>query len=181
MPSEIKDKKDLDAYSSHDFSAANLKVVHRDSSWKLCSRNCSTISVFLYQGSVFYAQCVLANEMYICAPPADPHLKGCKTKILANITGSMEAWLFIETFCFYLYMFATVVFIAGNMIVSEFCSHAGTVADMSRAMIDFISYSSINLTWFAFNFVLCTLPPICIFLIKGLAPNLVKEENERSY
>ena len=34
---------------------------------------------------------------------------------------------------------------------------------MSKALHDFISYAAINLTWFAFNFVLCVVPPLCIW------------------
>jgi len=78
-------------------------------------------------------------------------------------------------------MFATVVFIAWRMIASELRSNIGSVSDMAKAMNDFITYSSINLTWFSFNFVLCTLPPLCIFLIRGVAPDLVKQDQEKSY
>ena len=52
---------------------------------------------------------------------------------------------------------------------------------MSKALNDFISYSSINLTWFAFNFVLCTLPPICIYVLSSDTPDLVKQGSQQSY
>ena len=123
---------------------------------------------------------VLANEIYVCSG-VDPHLKGCKDHILRPITSTMLAWLLIETFCFYCYMLATIVFIAWRMIASELRSNVGSVSDMAKAMNDFITYSSINLTWLSFNFVLCTLPPLCIFLIKGVAPDLVKQDQENSY
>ena len=32
---------------------------------------------------------------------------------------------------------------------------------------DFISYAAINLTWFALNFVLCTMPPLCIYAFQS--------------
>ena len=35
---------------------------------------------------------------------------------------------------------------------------------MKKVLTDFITYSSNNLTWFAFNFVLVTMPPVCILL-----------------
>ena len=34
---------------------------------------------------------------------------------------------------------------------------------MNKAVTDFIVYANINLTWFAFNFVLITLPPLCLY------------------
>ena len=37
---------------------------------------------------------------------------------------------------------------------------------MEKALNDFIEYSNLNLTWFAFNFVLICMPPICIFALQ---------------
>jgi len=47
-------------------------------------------------------------------------------------------------------------------------------------MTDFITYASINLTWFAFNFVLCCLPLLCIFL-QSDTENLIFENKTASY
>jgi len=49
---------------------------------------------------------------------------------------------------------------------------------MSKALHDFISYAAINLTWFAFNFVLCVLPPLCIGFSN---PDLQFETHNQSY
>jgi len=32
-----------------------IRVSHRDGSWKIFGRLCNTMSVFFYQGTVFYA------------------------------------------------------------------------------------------------------------------------------
>lgn len=47
-------------------------------------------------------------------------------------------------------------------------------------MTDFITYASINLTWFAFNFVLCALPLVCI-LLQSDSANLIFEGKTASY
>jgi len=70
-------------------------------------------------------------------------------------------WLIIETACFYLYMIATMIYIFFRQMQSA-CCDAIQVSDMKKALSDFIYYSANNLTWFAFNFVLCTMPAICI-------------------
>jgi len=38
---------------------------------------------------------------------------------------------------------------------------------MYKALTDYITYSSYNLTWFALNFVCCLMPPLCIFALEG--------------
>ena len=73
-------------------------------------------------------------------------------------------WLCIETACFYLYVLAAVFYIGWRMTVG--ISDADEKSDMEKALNDFIEYSSLNLTWFAFNFVLICLPPICIFVLQ---------------
>ena len=74
-------------------------------------------------------------------------------------------WLVIETATFYLYMLATVAYIGGMTIIRAFEASNG-VSDAKKAMLDFIKYASVNLTWFALNFVLCTMPPVCIFVLQ---------------
>ena len=132
--------------------------MHRDGSWRVLSRILYTIAVFLYQGTVFLAQKVLFEQLVLC--PAD----GSQCSI-GIIRGTQMIWLVIETATFYLYMLATVVYIAGMAIVRTFES-AGTVSDRKKAVLDFISYAAINLTWFALNFVLCTMPPLCIYFLQ---------------
>lgn len=40
----------------------NMRIRHRDSVWKLFGRVCDTISVFMYQGAIFYVQMTVYNE-----------------------------------------------------------------------------------------------------------------------
>jgi hypothetical protein len=65
--------------------------------------------------------------------------------------------------CFYSYVLATIVYIMYRMLKGV-CAKADRDSDMSKAMHDFIEYAAINLTWFAFNFVLCVLPPLCMLV-----------------
>ena len=78
-------------------------------------------------------------------------------------------WLCIETACFYLYVLAAVFYIGWRMTVG--ISDADEKSDMEKALNDFIEYSNLNLTWFAFNFVLICMPPIVIF---GLQDELLE-------
>ena len=50
---------------------------------------------------------------------------------------------------------------------------------MNKAVTDFIVYANINLTWFAFNFVLVTLPPVCIYVYDS--DFLVMDDRKESY
>lgn len=52
-------------------------------------------------------------------------------------------------------------------------------SDMSKVLQDFISYAAINLTWFAINFVLVTMPPILIWNLDS--PELTIEGNTGTY
>ena len=78
------------------------------------------------------------------------------------ITGTETIWLAIETMCFYQYLYATVFYIVG-MALKSACMPAKQVSDFKKAVLDMINYASINLTWFSLNFVLCTMPLICIY------------------
>ena len=83
---------------------------------------------------------------------------------LNHIVGNRMAWLCIETACFYLYVLAAVFYIGWRMATG--ISDANEKSDMEKALNDFIEYSNLNLTWFAFNFVLICLPPIVIFVLQ---------------
>lgn len=138
-------------------------IQHRDGQWKIFSRILATISVFAYQGTVFYAQLVLGNSLVSCPPSG----KNCT---LVPLTGSRTVWLVIETSCFYLYMFATIFYIISRMMYSVIAEPALEKSDMYKALTDFISYANINLTWFAFNFVICLMPGLCIYGLGQFAP-----------
>ena len=51
---------------------------------------------------------------------------------------------------------------------------------MKKALTDFIAYSHNNITWFSFNFVLCTMPAMCI-LIDSDSVGMVKPGADGSY
>ena len=132
----------------------HLKMTHRDGSCKLLARILSTISVFVYQGAVFFAQMTLADALVDCSGG---------TCVVHPVQGNSMVWLMIETACFYLYVMATVIFIGWRQMNGICCERASITGDMAKVLNDFIKYATINLTWFSFNFVLCTLPAILIF------------------
>ena len=71
---------------------------HRDSRWKLLARSCDTLSAFFYQGVIFHVQiaCYKEHDWIPLTPPRSAEI----------------AWIWIEMYCFYIYIFATVRFIA---------------------------------------------------------------------
>ena len=73
----------------------------------------------------------------------------------------------MEAACFYLYMLATVIYIVWRMMVGAWCKSAYEKSDMYKATTDFIEYANINLTWFAFNIVVCLMPPVCMFALQS--------------
>ena len=81
-----------------------LKIANRDGSWKLFSRICNTLSVFIYQGTVFFAQMTLADQIFNCESDGSCTIESVK--------GNRMVWLLIETGCFYIYVFAAVAYIA---------------------------------------------------------------------
>ena len=81
-----------------------MRIANRDGSWKLFSRICNTLSVFIYQGTVFYAQLVLADAVFSCDDNGS-----C---VVMPLQGNKMVWLLIETCCFYTYVFAAVAYIA---------------------------------------------------------------------
>ena len=86
---------------------------------------------------------------------------------VGNVCGSEfeTIYITIETACFYVYMLATVAYIAYRMLSSAWFGNPRDASDSNKLITDFIEYSENNLTWFAFNFVLCLLPPICLYVV----------------
>ena len=82
---------------------------------------------------------------------------------MKQIRGQRTIWLLIETSCFFMYVLSASIYIAGRMIISSCFEKANEPSDMNKAVTDFIVYANINLTWFAFNFVMTTLPPLCLY------------------
>lgn len=105
-PSNIPDIKsnDIEKKDEAEEEKQALRIANRDGSWKLFSRICNTLSVFIYQGTVFYAQMTLADAIFNCSNDGS-----C---IIEPFRGNRMCWLMIETVCFYLYVFAAVAYIA---------------------------------------------------------------------
>lgn len=156
-PSKIPERSE-DEETKEEDEIARLKIQHRDGTWKLFARILATLSVFGYQGTVFYAQLVLGHDLLL----QDAH--GHYT--LQPIVGNETMWLILEAACFYLYVIAAMVFIFTKQMTGVFES-ACTTEDMYKALTDYICYSSHNLTWFALNFVTCCMPALCIFGLEG--------------
>ena len=78
-----------------------------------------------------------------------------------------------------MYVLSASFYIAGRMFISTCFEKANEPSDMNKAVTDFIVYAKINLTWFAFNFVMVTLPPICIFTYN--TDHLIIHDRNESY
>jgi len=92
---------------------AEMTSRHRDGVWRLFGRLTDTISVFTYQGFVFYVQLEVYRNQSICEEG-----NGCKLEPPKN---SMMVWLYIEIYCFYLYLASTIFYIAYHQLVSGVC------------------------------------------------------------
>ena len=138
------------------------RVLHRDSKWRTFSRFCDCISVFLYQGSVFFAQWTLATSEQ-CTAIGDRNDTSADNWDCDHLVGAEALWIIIETISFYIYMGAAVWFILQFQLISAWFN--APQSDITKSCKDFISYASINLTWYAFNFVLILLPPTLMFLM----------------
>ena len=172
-PSLIPEKNDDDEELEQEESVReNLIIEHRDGSWKLFARICSTLSVFCYQAAMFYAQLILAQYVFEC------NAKG--VCVMNPIVGNRSTWLVMEMACFYLYLIATMFYIIWRALASACFETGGEKgSDMYKALTDFISYSAINLTWFAINFVMVTMPLLSILLLQG--DDMVNPEASGSY
>ena len=153
------------------------KILHRDSRWRTFSRFLDTVSVFLYQGSVFFAQWTLATSEQ-CVKIGDdvnsPDSWDCN-----HLVGAEALWIIIETISFYIYMGAAVWFIVQFQLKSAWIN--SPQSDITKSVKDFITYASINLTWYSFNFVLILLPPILIFLMDTEHAGIKMADRDGSY
>ena len=125
QPSDIPISKKDEENNEEELEREKQVIANRDGSWRLFSRICNTLSVFIYQGTVFYAQMVLADALIDCSA-------GGACKILP-ITGNRLAWLLIETCCFYTYLFAAIAFLAWSMIRGV-CEKPDQYSDQKKAI-----------------------------------------------
>lgn len=71
-----------------------------------------TFTVFCYQGAIFYVQLEVYNNMTVC---------DAESCWLQSPTNVFSVWLYIEIYCFYLYMASTVFYIAYHQLVEGVC------------------------------------------------------------
>jgi len=116
-----------------------------------------TFTVFCYQGAIFYVQLEVYNNMTVC---------DAESCWLQSPTNVFSVWLYIEIYCFYLYMASTVFYIAYHQLVEGVCFRKESdESDMTKTITDFLVYAKDNLTWFAFNFVMVTMPLVCLLML----------------
>ena len=60
--SDIPNKETDEKSSEEEIAREQMEIIHRDSVWKLLGRICDTISVFSYQGAIFYVQMSVYKE-----------------------------------------------------------------------------------------------------------------------
>ena len=83
------------------------KTLHRDGLWKIFGRVCDTFAVFSYQAAIMYIQMNVSNTATECITDSTGRVE-CE---LRPPSDNLMAWLYIEMYCFYLYMASTIVFI----------------------------------------------------------------------
>lgn len=172
--SEIPEKE-TDAKSTvEEVKFEELRSRHRDSVWKLTSRICDTISVFGYQGTIFFVQMTVFNLNMVCDEGGKCSLAAPKNTIMA--------WLYIEIYCFYVYMFSTCIYICFHQLVEGIClKKSSHQSDMNKTISDFLDYAQTNLVWFALNTVLIFMPLICMLILNPKSENFDIKGADMSY
>jgi len=133
------------------------ELLHRDDAKEVFASTLSIISVFTYQGIMFYCQMVLSNEIIVKDPVTN-------VITFKPIEGNQMIWLVIVTACFYSYMLSNMTYIMIRQCQSACCTSLPTT-DRNKVLTDYIVYAQTNLTWFALSFVLCTMPFVCLLLV----------------
>lgn len=145
QPSEIHTKA----------NTAVRDIKHRDSHKIAFASTLEILTVFTYQGIMFYCQMVLSEEIWVKVNDgANTHYS------LQAMDSNRMTWLLIEAACFYCYMLSAMTYLLYQSFRSCLCS-ATPIQDRRKALTDFISFSYYNMTWFALSFVLCIMPIIC--------------------
>ena len=177
IDSEIKpiDENKDGKIDQYEIASAELRRRNRDSVWKIMSRILDTISVFLYQGAVFYVQLNVYKNQQNC----DPVTGDCRLEPPKN---AYMIWLYIEMYCFYFYLLSSVFYIMYHQFVNGICCKRDSdKSDMNKAFTDFVIYAHANLVWFAFNFVLVVMPLAAIFLLQNYSEHLDRKNADMSY
>ena len=117
------------------------------------------LSVFIYQGIMFYTQMIMSNYILQKNPITGEYE-------IHPIRGNRMTWLVIVIACFYAYMLSSMTYILIRQIQSACCTSL-PATDRNKVLNDFIVYSQTNLTWFALSFVLCSMPVICLLLVNS--------------
>ena len=141
-------------------------IEHRDGKWKLGARICDSLSAFIYQGAIFHAQisCYKENNWHPMTPP----------------DSAEGIWIWIEMYCFYIYIFAIARFIVQHTLFSGICfKKTKDKSDMNKVIHDFLTYEYTNLIWSSLNTVLCIMPLICLFVINRKLPDDLDLDNSK--
>ena len=155
------------------------KGQYRDSIYKIFGRVCDTLAVFMYQACIFYVQMNISNVASVCVTESDGTGIDCS---LGAPKSNLMAWLYIEMYCFYLYMASAIVYIVYHQMVEGVCcKKQESESDMAKTITDFLEYAYPNIIWFAFNFVLVMMPLVCLVKLNPNAENLDIDGNSRSY
>ena len=71
----------------------------------------------------------------------------------------------MEAIVFYCYMGSTIFYLVYYTCRSSITEKEDDDSDIQKQTQDFLSYERLNITWFAFNFILIVLPPCMMYLV----------------
>lgn len=169
IPSLLKDlgeAKDDDSAFQAAKTAVNHKKVKMTCEQKMqtCEQFTNELSIFVYQGPIFYAQYIIFKFGGMFAEDFSERSDYPDASIHNAIrtVSPLRDWLLIEVFVFYAYLHATVFFIAGYQIRSWCTKKSNTLTDIKKTETDFIMYSRDSLVWFAYNFVNFVMPLVVL-------------------
>ena len=134
-----------------------VRVLNRDTRRKIFGRVADSAGIFIYQSAVFLAQWTLVISLE-CQDGDVGEYGSC-----VQAAGPTYFWVLMEAIVFYCYMGSNAVYIAYYQVRSSYLEEPDTDSDLNKQTQDFLTYEKLNLTWFAFNFILIVLPPILMY------------------
>ena len=136
-----------------------FRFINRDTRRRVWARLFDTCGIFVYQGAVFLAQWTLVMSLE-CQDESVGD-----TELCVKATGPTYFWILMEAIVFYSYMGSKCIYILFYTCRSSITQREDTDSDINKQTQDFLTYEKLNLTWFAFNFVLIVLPPFLMFTV----------------
>ena len=136
-----------------------FRFINRDTRRRVWARLFDTCGIFVYQGAVFLAQWTLVTSL-----ECQDESVG-ETELCVKATGPTYFWILMEAIVFYSYMGSKCIYILFYTCRSSITQREDTDSDINKQTQDFLTYEKLNLTWFAFNFVLIVLPPFLMFTV----------------